>query len=70
MGYSEPKFKWFIDQDKSYAWFLQPLTLIELYKKGLNITEVKRKQTYAASTFGQGDDLLTFLKSNPCKLKK
>ena len=66
IGMSEPKFTWYLDPDHQYAWFRQPLTLVELKAKLNNVTEVRRSQTPSAQSFGQGDELIKFLKSNPC----
>jgi len=69
IGMSEPKFTWFISDDKRHAWFRQPLTLVELKSSSDQTTEVLRKQTSSAQAFGQGDDLLAFIKNNPCDKK-
>lgn len=66
IGMSEPKFTWFISEGKQYAWFRQPLTIVELRTVGVNVTEVQRKQTPSAEIFGQGNDLLIYFKTNPC----
>lgn len=70
IGMTEPRFTWYLDSDRQYAWFRQPLTLIELKTTPNNITEVSRSQTPSAQSFGQGDELIKFLKSNPCGGKK
>lgn len=70
IGISEPKFTWYLDPDHQYAWFRQPLTLVELKGKPDNVTEVRRFQTPSAQSFGQGDELIRFLKSNPCAGQK
>lgn len=66
IGMTEPKFTWYFDQNHKYAWFRQPLTLVELEAKTDNVTEVRRSQTSSAHSFGQGDQLIEFLKSDPC----
>lgn len=66
IGLSEPRFTWNLDSNRQYAWFRQPLTLVELKAKPNNVTEVSRSQTPSAKNFGQGDELIKFLKSNPC----
>jgi len=66
IGLSEPKFEWYLDRSRSYAWFRQPLTLIELHAIKAKETVVTRKQTASAETFGQGNDLIEYLHSNPC----
>ena len=66
IGMTEPKFTWYFDQNHKYAWFRQPLTLVELKAKTDNVTEVRRSQTSSAHSFGQGNQLIEFLKSNPC----
>lgn len=66
IGMSEPEFTWYLDPNREYAWFRQPLTLIELKVKPNNTTEVSRSQTPSAQSFGQGEELIKFLKSNPC----
>jgi hypothetical protein len=65
-GMSEPRFTWYMDATRTSAWFRQPLTLVELRSLSPGITEVRRSQTSSASAFGQGNDLLAFLQSNPC----
>ena len=67
IGASEPSFTWFISENKQYAWFRQPLTLVELQSLGGSATEVRRKQTSSARVLGQGDQLLEFIKDHPCK---
>ena len=67
IGASEPSFTWFISENKQYAWFRQPLTLVELQSLGGSATEVRRKQTSSALFLGQGDQLLEFIKDHPCK---
>lgn len=66
IGINEPKFSWFRAADGEYAWFRQPLTLIELKSKSI-ATEVVRYQTLSAEALGQGNELIKFLKSNPCR---
>ena len=70
IGMIEPKFTWYLAPNRQYAWFRQPLTLIELETKPNNFTEVRRSQTPSAQFSGQGDDLIEFLKSNPCVVQK
>ena len=70
LGMNEPKFSWYLALDHQYAWFRQPLTLIELKAKSDRVTEVRRSQTPSAQGFGQGDDLIEFLKSNPCVVQE
>jgi hypothetical protein len=66
IGMTEPKFTWYFDPSRHYAWFRQPLTLVELEAKSSHVTEVRRAQTPSAQSFGQGDELVKFLKANPC----
>lgn len=67
IGMSEPRFTWYVNSSYSYGWFRQPLTLVELRAKSENSTQIRRSQTVSASAFGQGDDLIKFLKDNPCQ---
>ncbi len=67
VGVSEPRFSWYIDSDRKYAWFRQPLTLVELRSLAPDLTEVRRSQTSSAIAFGQGNTLIAYLQSNPCK---
>ena len=66
IGMTEPRFTWYINLNQSYAWFRQPLTLVELHTKTEGATQVRRSQTASAEGFGQGTDLVEFLKTNPC----
>ena len=66
IGMNEPRFTWYTDSKNQYAWFRQPLTLVELEKKSNLTTEVRRSQTSSASSFGQANELIEFLKANPC----
>ncbi|MEZ2310771.1 hypothetical protein AB6809_29425 [Paraburkholderia sp. RCC_158] len=65
-SFSEPPFTSFINRTGDSAWFRQPLTLVELKQVSANETAVDRRQTGSASAFGQANDLLHYLKSNPC----
>jgi hypothetical protein len=69
IGMSEPKFTWYTDASRKYAWFRQPLTLIEIRAVNEGSTDVRRSQTPSAASFGQGNELLAYLKSNPCSPK-
>lgn len=69
LGMSEPKFSWYIDSNRKYAWFRQPLTLVELRSIGPSSTEVRRSQTSSADALGQGGDLLAYLSSGQCSSK-
>jgi len=64
---SEPKPDGYINQQRGYAWFRQPLTIVSLKTDGPTSTRITRQQTPSANTFGQGDYLMDFLASNPCK---
>lgn len=66
IGMAEPQFTWYVNSNYSYAWFRQPLTLVELQAKSERATQVRRSQTASAEAFGQGNDLIEFLKANPC----
>ena len=66
IGMNEPKFTWYTDSSHRYSWFRQPLTLIEMKAKGDNEIVVERFQTSSAESFGQGNDLVEYLKLNPC----
>lgn len=63
---TEPPFTWFYNEDQARAWFRQPLTLVELRGTAMGTTYVKRQQTADARALGQADDLVAFLRSNPC----
>lgn len=67
IGMSEPRFTWYVNSSYSYGWFRQPLTLVELQAKSEYATQVRRSQTVSASVLGQGNDLIKFLKANPCQ---
>jgi hypothetical protein len=66
LGMSEPKYQTFINSARTDAWFRQPLTLVELQATARNTTEITRRQTSSAAALGQGDDLMQYLRSNPC----
>lgn len=66
IGMTEPKFVWHMDAVGTAAWFRQPLTIIDLRAASATTTEVRRHQRASAAALGQGDDLLSFLRSNPC----
>jgi hypothetical protein len=66
IGMTEPRFTWYLDATQQYAWFRQPLTLIELEAKSTTGTEIRRLQTASASALGQGNTLLQYLRANPC----
>lgn len=68
LGMSEPKMSGYISSNGGYAWFRQPLTLIMLRSKGAGSTEITRQQHGSAAVLGQGEDMLAYLKSNPCAL--
>lgn len=67
LGQTEPKFVWHKDASGQAAWFRQPLTLIDLRAVAVGATDVRRHQTSSAAALGQGDDLLAFLRANPCE---
>ncbi|WP_124094742.1 hypothetical protein [Burkholderia gladioli] len=66
LGMTEPKMSGFINVSGGYAWFRQPLTLINLKSVGEHETEVTRYQPGSAAVLGQGNDMLRFLREDPC----
>lgn len=66
LGMAEPKMSRYINVSGGYAWFRQPLTLIRIQSVGDHQTEVTRQQHGSAAVLGQGNDMLNYLRNNPC----
>ena len=63
----EPKPDGYFNQKRGYAWFRQPLTILLLKPEGPSTTSITRQQTPSAAGFGQGDFLMDYFASNPCR---
>lgn len=63
----EPKPDGYLNQKQGDGWFRQPLTILMLKTEGANATRVTRQQTPSAAGFGQGDYLMDYFASNPCR---
>lgn len=66
LGMTEPKMSGYINPTGGYAWFRQPLTLIRLQSVDDHDTRVTRQQHGSAAALGQGNDMLAYLRANPC----
>jgi hypothetical protein len=66
LNMTEPPFTAFINAQAGTAFFRQPLTLVELKRTPSGETDITRRQTSSAALFGQANDLVAFLKTNPC----
>jgi hypothetical protein len=65
-GFSEAKFIWLLAQDHRSALFRQPTSLIALDYQADGTTQITFRRTSSGRTLGQGDDLVAYLRSNPC----
>jgi hypothetical protein len=67
LGWTEPKFQYHIDHNSKKGWLRQPLTLVEIYYLTENSSLIKVHRTISSQAFNQASELVTYLKSNPCR---
>ena len=69
MGLYEPKFTYLVDDRRQVAWFRQPLTLTKIEYVTASTSLVTRRVAVTDDNFYQANDLIRFLKKNPCRAR-